>query len=286
MTMRYRNGEIPESALVIFKRGHNERDGDFYWGLPASTYRKHLALIARALERTGRTLSPSDGWSTYRPLAAQVAARKRYGNGAAVPGKSSHGGFWEKRDTAAVDYGNWAWVYAKFGARAREEFYADCRAVGLTPGMISKARGYPDEPWHVIDLDPWAPVPAGSITSMEDEMSAKAEQQIEAVYAAVFGPANLHYPDGRPVEKTTWAKPFGEAPGEAYYGLFDVVIYSQGLIAQNAGVLAGLKTAVAQLSAGSGVTLDMAAIEAAAQRGAKEALSGLVLRADPTKTVS
>lgn len=169
--MSYRNGEIPESALVIFKRGHNSRDGDFYWGLPPATYLKHLALVARALKRTGRTLSPSDGWSTYRPVAAQIAARKRYGTGAAVPGTSSHGGFWEGRDTAAIDYGNWAAVYAKFRGRAREEFYADCRAVGLTPGMISKARGYPDEPWHVIDLDPWAAVPEGSISStLEDDM--------------------------------------------------------------------------------------------------------------------
>lgn len=183
--MKYRNGDIPESALVIFKRGHNSRDGDFYWGLPPSTYRKHLALLARALKRTGRTLSPSDGWSTYRPYAAQVAARKVYGNGAAVPRTSSHGGFWEGHDTAAVDYGNWEWVYAKFGARARDEFYADCRAVGLTPGMISKARGYPDEPWHVIDLDPWAAVTSGAITtptSMEDDMPTMNEFLNTAAY--------------------------------------------------------------------------------------------------------
>lgn len=163
--MKYPNGRIPESALVIFKRGHNSRDGDFYWCLPPATYQKHLALVARALKRTGRTLEPSDGWSTYRPYAAQVAARKRYGNGAAKPGMSSHGGFWEGRDTAAIDYGNWAWVYANHGGQAA--FYADCRAVGLTPGMISKARGYPDEPWHVIDLDPWAAVPSSSVTPTE-----------------------------------------------------------------------------------------------------------------------
>jgi hypothetical protein len=175
--MRYPNGEVPESALVIFKRGWNSRDGDFYWGLPPSTYRKHLALVARALKRTGRTLSPSDGWSTDRPLAAQVAARKRYGNGAARPGTSSLGGFWEGRDTAAIDYGNWAWVYAKFGARAQAEFYADCRAVGLTPGMISKARGYPDEPWHVIDLDPWAPVPTTASTTPASKPAAPASPE-------------------------------------------------------------------------------------------------------------
>jgi hypothetical protein len=30
--------------------------------------------------------------------------------------------------------------------------------------MIMRSRGYPDEPWHVIDLDPWGPVPAFSGT--------------------------------------------------------------------------------------------------------------------------
>lgn len=173
--MPWRNGEVPESELVIFKRGRNSTDGDWYWGLPPASYQRHLALVDRAFKRTGRWLSPSDGWSTYRPLHAQELARRIYGNGAAVPRTSSHGLFWEGRETAAVDYGNWAWVYQNHGGRA--VFFDDCRAVGLAPDMISPRRGYPDEPWHVIDLNPRS-MPAfagGNATPIEeDDMPSEA----------------------------------------------------------------------------------------------------------------
>lgn len=110
--------------------------------------------------------------------------------------------------------------------------------------------------------------------SEEDDMTPEQSNQLAAVYAALFGPANLG------VEKTTWKKPFGEPVGSAFYGMFDVLINVQGVNAQNAGKIAALQTAVSQLSAGSGVALDMKAIEQAAERGAKEALSGLTLTAD------
>lgn len=154
----YTNGNIPLALLVVFKRGWNATDGDWYHALSPATYARHLALIARALRRTGRLLSISLGWSAYRPLDAQWIARRIWGVGAAVPGTSSHGGFWEGRQTLAMDYGNWAWVYEYHGGY--EAFADDCRAVGLTPGMIMRSRGYPDEPWHVIDLNPWSAVPA------------------------------------------------------------------------------------------------------------------------------
>lgn len=157
----YRNGFVDESLLVIFQRGWNSTDGDWYWGLTPAAYARHQALLKRAFSRTERWLSPSDGWGTYRPFTAQVKARQIYGNGAAVPGTSSHGMYWEGRQVSAVDYSNWGWVYEQFGGSSRAEFYADCRAVGLEPGMISEDRGYPDEPWHVVDPDPWGPVPAG-----------------------------------------------------------------------------------------------------------------------------
>lgn len=156
--MPWRNGQIPDADLVVFKRGHNATDGDWYWALSPATLARLNALIARALKRTGRTLVPSDGYSCYRPIPAQETARRLYGNGAAVVGTSSHGGWWEKRETLAIDIGNWAWVYADHGGRAA--FYEDARAVGLTPGMISPERGYPDEPWHLIDLNPRSAVPA------------------------------------------------------------------------------------------------------------------------------
>lgn len=161
----YSNGYIPADLLVTFATGWNSTDGDWKHQLSPSTYGKHLALVRRS---PGGKLQVSSGWGAYRPYAAQVVARRRFGNGAAVPGTSSHGGFWEGRQTLAIDYHNWGSVYGWDQAR----FFADCRAVGLTPGMIMRSRGYPDEPWHVIDLDPWAPAPAGigATPIAEDDM--------------------------------------------------------------------------------------------------------------------
>lgn len=190
--MVWRNGYIPESDLVIFRRGRNATDGDWYWGLTPATYARHLALVARAKARTGRTLEPGDGWSTYRPYAAQVIARRIHGIYAAVEGTSSHGGYWEGRETLAVDYSNWSWVYG--GDRAA--FYDDCRAVGLTPGMIEPRRGYPDEPWHVIDMNPRSGAPASSnATPFEEddmyandpELRARLDQIVEFIGANFVG---------------------------------------------------------------------------------------------------
>lgn len=158
---RYPNGQIPESELVIFNRGvtvHTLSNGEritenWYQGLTPGTYQKHRALVAL----TGGRLQVSRGFSCYRPLYGQSIARRLYGNGAASVGTSSHGGYWEGRDTMAIDYGNWSAVYGG----NREAFYADCRKVGLSPGLISPGRGYPDEPWHVIDFEPWRAVTAG-----------------------------------------------------------------------------------------------------------------------------
>lgn len=158
---RYPNGQIPEHELIIFNRGrtiHRLNDGstlveDWYQGLTPGTYQKHLALV----NRTGGRLQLTRGFSCYRPLYGQAIARKLYGNGAARVGTSSHGGVWEGRDTLAMDYANW---YAVFGSR--DAFYAACRAVGLEPGLISEERGYPDEPWHVIDGQPWRAVAGGA----------------------------------------------------------------------------------------------------------------------------
>lgn len=161
----YSNGYIPETLLVIFARGANTVDGPWYHGLSPATYARHLALVARS----GGALAISDGWGAYRPYAAQVVARNVYGNGAAWPGTSSHGGFWEGRQTLAMDYSNWGSVYGW----DRGRFAADCAAVGLTANMIVPERGYPDEPWHVIDLDPWSAVPTGAeYVSLEDDMGS------------------------------------------------------------------------------------------------------------------
>lgn len=155
----YKNGYIPESALVTFNTGFTAGEGNWKHQLSPGTYAKHLALVELARKNTGRTLTLSAGWSGYRPFSAQVYARNRYGVGAATPGTSSHGGFWEGQQTLAIDYGNWSYVYG--GSRAA--FYRDVRAVGMEPGLISRERGYPDEPWHVVDKNPWAAGAAAGI---------------------------------------------------------------------------------------------------------------------------
>lgn len=210
--MVWRNGYIPESDLIIFNRGRNDIDGDWYWGLTPATYARHLALVKRAKDRAGRTLEPGDGWSTVRPYDAQVIARRRYGIGAAWPGTSSHGGFWEGQETLAIDYSNWSWVYGG----DRSAFYEDCRAVGLAPGMIEPRRGYPDEPWHVIDLNPRVgPGPAATDATpfQEDDMydenaekrlmdvNAKLMAKLEDIVAAIAGEVIPGTTDMRPLAR-------------------------------------------------------------------------------------
>lgn len=140
------------------------------------------------------------------------------------------------------------------------------------PHLHSEVSGHASTSGYWRFFDPTRVVGDGTpAQSEEDDMTPTQANQLAAVYAALFGPANVG------VEKTTWKKPFGEPVGEAYYGMFDVLIASQQTLAQNAGKLAALETAVGQLSAGSGVALDMGAIEDAAERGAKDALAGLTL---------
>ena len=112
--------------------------------------------------------------------------------------------------------------------------------------------------------------PAGG--SEEDDMFTDQDRaRLDATYAALFGPANVSAP------KMTWAKPFGEEPGGAYYGALDIIIYNQALIGKLAGQIAGVAEAISQLAGTGGGVVDMAAIEAAAEKGAKDALGDLVL---------
>ncbi|PVE94985.1 hypothetical protein DC434_13755 [Microbacterium sp. TPD7012] len=110
----------------------------------------------------------------------------------------------------------------------------------------------------------------------EDDMSARAEQQIDAVYKALFGPNNGETATTSPLG---WQNVYGDVQSSAY-GLLPIVIHNQTLIASQAGRLAAIEEVVEQLAQGSGAVLDMNAISAAAERGAKKALDGLVLTAD------
>lgn len=175
---RYPNGRVPDAALVTFATGWLPNEGTWKHQLPPATYRKHLALVALALRNTGRLLKPTEGWSCYRPLSVQEYAKRIHGIWAATPGTSSHGMFWEGRDCAAIDYGNWSYVYGG----DRGAFYRDVRAVGLAPGLIAPARGYPDEPWHVVDLEPWAAVPASSGGAPTANHDTKEFPMFDALY--------------------------------------------------------------------------------------------------------
>lgn len=154
------NGRVPQDRLITFASGWLPNEGTWYHQLPPGTYAKHLSLVALAKRNTGRTLKISEGWGAYRPLHIQEYAKKVHGDWAADPGTSSHGMFWEGIVCAAIDYGNWGYVYGW----DRAAFYRDVRAVGLVPGLIhpSRNRTYPDEPWHVVDKAPWA---AGAATA-------------------------------------------------------------------------------------------------------------------------
>ena len=107
-------------------------------------------------------------------------------------------------------------------------------------------------------------------------MTPAQANQLDAVYKALFGPYNGPAGTQTPIG---W-KNIGGDVQTARYGLLPVVIHNQSLIASLSGKLAGVTAAVEQLAATGGGKIDLAAIEAAAEKGAKEALDGLVLRAD------
>lgn len=89
------------------------------------------------------------------------------------------------------------------------------------------------EPWHWVynsALDRYYGQPAGGGNVVippnpKDIMTPEQAQQLSAVYAAIFGPANLG------AKETTWLNVDGEMK-KAYYGLLDIDIYTQSLVQQ------------------------------------------------------
>lgn len=217
----YSNGYIPDNLLITFREGWTAGEGNWKHQLSPATYAKHLNLVALAKHNTGRTLEITDGWGAYRPYASQVYARSLYGMGAAYPGTSSHGGFWEGKQTLAMDYGNWAWVFNG----SREDFYWAVREVGLVPGLIhpSRGNGYPDEPWHVVDLDPWGAVPA-TAGGKTPEPKPLPEEEDEEEDMAMKG---AHY----------------KVNGNSVYMLFNEV---SGFYVEHSGVEGGYNNSIAK----------------------------------------
>lgn len=274
MAGRYPNGRVPESVLVTFASGWLPNEGTWKHQLPAATYRKHLALVDLAKVHTGRDLRVSEGWGAYRPRHIQEYAKKVHGIYAATPGTSSHGMFWEGRDCAAIDYGNWSFVYG--GDRAA--FYRDVRAVGLVPGLISPARGYPDEPWHVVDLDPWAAVPAGSGSAFvpeEDDMySDDDRKRDQAVFDAVFRGGNSMKDNKRSISASL--ADIVEKVGPIYRGGKAISLRQE--IADTKTKVYALEAAVRALATTKGA--DPAAILKAVEDGVRTAMSGVTFSAN------
>lgn len=156
---RYPNGKIPKSVLVHL--------GGDHWLTPA-TKARWGALVEDVLRNEGVRLQITPGPNAYRDIGWQ----QHYWDTlpypqASFPGGSSHGGDYKGRDSMAIDVGNW-------GLLGKAKFYTYARKHGFEPDFFDW------EPWHIIDWSPWA-MPAGGI---EDELSEKAERQIQVLYDA------------------------------------------------------------------------------------------------------
>ena len=183
MATRYKNGMVPASALV-------QIDGEPYH----FTSPKGLAMwhaLKRNVQRDhGVTLRITAGKNAYRDMAGQEFARSNACaagncNSAALPGWSSHGGTWidsvytggQWVDAMAFDIDNWAEL-------GEAEFFRQARAVGFLADAITVARAGHREPWHLVVLSPWGPIPA----SLESEQfnPASREEEDEEMARAGF----------------------------------------------------------------------------------------------------
>lgn len=116
----------------------------------------------------------------------------------------------------------------------------------------------------------------GFLMALNDAEQAELLNKVRASYAADFGPANI------PAPEMIWTKPFGEPMGVAYYGSLDIQIATHTAIGTLSGQIAALTQLVTALGTANGQEIDLTqilpAIEAAAEKGAGDMLSRLVLR--------
>lgn len=141
----YSNGRFPLNLFV-------HRGGNIY--LSPSLNARWDEAVRRGVEQYGvRLYITGDidglgGWNGYRPYDAQVKYRIRYGQGAAEPGKSSHGGNYRGRESFALDVANWSSLAPGNEALAWSRFVGLMTGVGLTVNFVT-----PKELWHVGDFN-------------------------------------------------------------------------------------------------------------------------------------
>lgn len=166
----FANGRIPLSQLVHL-------GGEHY--LPPGTAARWKWLQRVAYEKYGVWLNITVGWNAYRPFDVQVTYKRQYGNMAATPGLSSHGGTFGGRVVFAIDVNNWA-------ALGWDRFVAVCRLAGFTVDFVS-----PREQWHIGDFnDGWvAPAGASTTPTIKPETTRKRrrETMIHAAWRADNG---------------------------------------------------------------------------------------------------
>lgn len=149
----YPNGKIPDRLLV--RRG--------VLLLTAGTWAKFDDLVARVKKSHNVTLRITEGSGVmrgvgaYRSYAMQVAVKNYYisigqSRMASSAGHSSHGGEFHGADALAVDITNYYLI-------PRADFFAAARAAGFNANYFDGRDGTPDEPWHLIDFDPFRNVP-------------------------------------------------------------------------------------------------------------------------------
>ena len=107
-------------------------------------------------------------------------------------------------------------------------------------------------------------------TEGDNDMTPQESQMLSAIWQGMFGPANA---GGKMMN---WQSVDG--PRNGMYGVIDIDTHTQGLVAQLIGQVAALTELVSQSPDGGSV--DMSRIEAAAEKGAREALSDLTLKSD------
>ena len=106
--------------------------------------------------------------------------------------------------------------------------------------------------------------------SGDDDMTQDQEMKLNAIYAGMFGPQNVGGTE------LSWASANGVQ--KAFYGNLEIDIHTQRLVSQLTGQVSALTELVKQLGTGGG-TIDMSKIEAAAEKGARDVLKTLTLKA-------